>query len=127
MAVAELRSIQLAVDVQRRAELGWTVGQLAGVFERPILAHPGFAPVDLDRANEDRFRAPAWAADGVHTEMVAVDEVHVSSAGRSVHAAVSLRLPGVAVACRIIGQIRFGFDNRAAARAFGRVANQKMP
>src|SRR5713101_4699104 len=126
MEIAEVRSVQLAVDVQRRAEFGGAVGQLARIFDRPILAHPGFAPSDLDRANQDRFRAPAWAADRVDTEMVAIDEVHVSLARRSVHAAVSLRLPGVAVAGRIIGQISLGFDNRAPARALGRAANQKM-
>src|SRR6266446_3317142 len=127
MEIAEVRSLQLAVDVQRGAELGWAVGELAGVFDRPVLAHPGFAPSDLDRANQDRFSAPAWAADRVHTEMVAINEVNVGSAGRSVHAAVSLRPPGVAVAGRIIGQIGLGFNNRAAARALRRAANKKMP
>src|SRR6266571_2480092 len=127
MDIAEVRSIQLAVDAQRGAELGWAVGELAGVVDRPVLAHPGLAPCDLDRANQDRFSAPAWAAVRVHTEMVAINEVNVGSAGRSVHAAVSLRPPGVAVAGRIIGQIGLGFNDRAAARALGRVANQKMP
>src|SRR5713101_9270269 len=127
MDITQVRSVQLAVDVQRRTELGGAVSQLAGTAYLPVLPHPGFAPDHLDRANQHRFRAPAWAADRVHTEMVAIDEVNVSSAGRSVHAAISLRLPGVAVAGRIISQISLGFDNRAPARALGRVANQKMP
>src|SRR5260370_32345181 len=127
MASTQVRSVQLAVDVQRRTELGGAVGQLAGIAYLPVLPHPGFTPGHLDRANQDRFSASAWAADRVHTEMVAIDEIDVSSAGRSVHAAVSLRLPGVAVAGRIIGQISLGFDNRAPARVLGRVANQKRP
>src|SRR5712692_1765639 len=127
MDITQVRSVQLAVDVQRRTEFGGAVSQLAGIAYRPVLPHPGFAPSDLDRANEDGLSAPAWAANRVHTEMVAIDEVNVSSARRPVHAAVSLRLPGVAVAGRIIGQISLGFDNCATARALGRVANQKMP
>src|SRR5260370_20380518 len=127
MDIAQVRSVQLAVDVQRGAELGGAVSQLAAIAHVPVLPHPGFAPGHLDRANQDRFSAPAWAANRVHTKMVAVDEIDVSSAGWSVHAAISLRLPGVAVAGRIIGQISLGFDNRAPARALGRVADQKMP
>src|SRR5258708_38079066 len=105
MDIAQVRSVQLAVDVQRCTELGGAVGQLARIAHLPVLPHPGFAPGDLDRANQDGLSAPTWAANRVHTEMVAIDEINVSSAGRSVHAAVSLRLPGVAVASRIIGQI----------------------
>src|SRR5437899_4378929 len=127
MDITQVRSVQLAVDAQRRTQLGGAVSQLAGVAYLPVLPHPDSAPGGLDRANQDRFSASAWAADRVHTEMVAIDEINISSAGRSVHAAVSLRLPGEAVAGRIIGQISLGFDNRAPARALGRVANQKMP
>jgi hypothetical protein len=124
--IAQINSVQTARNVHRATQLSWPAGQLFDLGHWPLGSQKIEAVGRFHRADQDRFRHARRTAHGVRTKMKTVNQVNVAMPRQTEHHPVPRRQPGCAMTRRITHQVRFRFDNRAAARSSRRVANQKM-
>jgi len=89
-------------------------------------SHQVLAKERFQRTDQNRLGHSLGPANGVNTEMAAINEIHVAMARRSKHYSIPLCQARRGVAGGIIGQVGFRLDNRSADWSFRRIANQPM-
>src|SRR5687768_15613058 len=95
-------------------------------FHGSALPHQALPQGRFDGANEHGFANAVSLADRVDTKMIAIDQIHVSVSRMPEHGSIPFRLSAECVACRIVLEIGFRFDNGPTAYTIGCAPNQPM-
>jgi hypothetical protein len=115
--IAEVRGIELSIDVESDAKFTGTAREGGVLFDGAISAHPIEIVCGFDAADEDGFARMFRTTDRIEAVVESVDEVDVSVAGWSEHGAIAISGADVGVTTGIIGDVSFGFDDGSAGEA----------
>ncbi len=127
LRIAQISSVERAIDSQRRTEFARSARQILHCDHFPPRFHSRDAKLRFDGANQNRFGNARWPADDVDAKMESINQVDVSMSGPAPHRPVPWRLSNERVARRIIRDVSFRFHDRPAARSSRSIADEIMP
>lgn len=125
--VAQICSIQRAINLHCRAKFRRAIGQIEALRHRPLLTHERFPNGRFQSPNQNCLGCSRRLANGVETKMVSINQVNVRNARRTPHRTISFGLTARGVAGGIVAQVGFSLDDGSATRSVRRVANEPMP